>query len=349
MMRLLNAIRYSYSNSRIRAMKGRLLKENDFEHISKCGAIKEFMIFLENSAYRDDVYHLSSKPTPADMESMLWKNLLKTYLKVYSFAPRAIKKFFYERIRFYDILALKTLINLKAGEKVIPEGYEPLPITPELNEKFPRLLEAKSVDELVLNMGDTPYAIILKDLLEEYKESKLVMSLNLALDHHHLTRLWNLMKKLPDRDRITAKGLLGTEIDCTNIMTLLRTTGNGNNPDRFIIRHYHNLRPKTIEECMKCSKITEIVAKLSETEYGEILNARTHSYEESKSLLPFELGLERFILGQNRAVLVGDPFQIGTLLGFLKLKEVEIRNLQRIVVGISNGLQPEEIKDMIVS
>jgi len=347
MMRVLNAVRYSYPNSRIRAMKSSLLKESDFEHISECRNLKEFMVFLENSAYREDIYHIN-KPSLVDMESMLWKNLLNTLLKIYSFAPGATQKFLYERIGFYDISALKTLINLKGGEGIIPV-YEPLPITPRMNEKFPRLLEAKSVDELILNLEGTPYGDVLRESLEEHKRSKLTLPLNLALDQYHLTRLWNLMKKLPSEDRIIARNLLGAEIDCTNIMTLLRITSNGNNPDKFIIKHYYHLRPKTIEECMKCNNITEVLAKLSETEYGAILNAGIHSYNESKSLLSFELGFEKFILNRNRAVLSGDPFQIGTLLGFMKLKETEIRNLQRIIVGISNGLPSGEIKDMIIS
>jgi V/A-type H+-transporting ATPase subunit C len=158
------------------------------------------------------------------------------------------------------------------------------------------------------------------------------------------------VETLKGRDKEIAKQLIGIEIDAMNIMILLRTIHwRGKIDPDLIIPYFYHLSEKLVNECAKCDSLEDVITKLSKTPYGKILNQSLENYRQKRSLLSFELSLKKYCLEKNENFLRGDPFQIGTLLGYLKLKEVEIENLRAIAVGIENKLPEEEIEKLILT
>ena len=133
-----------------------------------------------------------------------------------------------------------------------------------------------------------------------------------------------------------------------NILTLLRTLGK-EQPEKYLLPCYYKLRKDYLERCLKSKTISELVGKLSESNYGKILTGALPEYEKTNSLLPFEIKLKRHVLERNKLALQGDPFHLGTLLGYLKLKELEVENLRIIAVGVFHGFAEEEITNLLVN
>jgi vacuolar-type H+-ATPase subunit C/Vma6 len=41
-------------------------------------------------------------------------------------------------------------------------------------------------------------------------------------------------------------------------------------------------------------------------------------------------------------------FTLGVLLGFIRIKEYELRNLRSIAVAVNNGLDPKDIMELVI-
>jgi V/A-type H+-transporting ATPase subunit C len=165
-----------------------------------------------------------------------------------------------------------------------------------------------------------------------------------VLDRYYFDTLWKRVKKLSGGDRKIAMEFVGVEIDSVNLLNVLRA---------------RKLRLKLTEELtvpveyrLKLSAITglnrveDIISAAGF--YNKILKDKIKQYEETTSLYVFEKALRSVLVERSRAAFTGLPFHIGVLLGFLKLKEVEIQNLKGIALGIDNGAAEADIKDVLV-
>lgn len=343
----MQALRYSYPNARIRGMKARLLSGKDFETALKSSSFKDYTLWLGNTSYKE-ILEGTKEAEIEKIEAHLWKNLMKENEKIFSMTPNSAKEFMELRLRGYEILALKNLINLKAAEEEGKDFYASFFTNKKIKQRAEKLKSTKDVSELIGLLADTEYGEILRAALEDYEKSKNPFHLTLALDNYYLGKLWKACEKLSSHDKIIARELIGLEIDMLNIMVALRTLGKENQEKYFLPCHYH-LKKENLERCLKSKTIHELIGKLSESKYGKILNDALADYEKEKSLLPLELALKRNILKKNKVALQGDPFHIGTLLGYLKLKETEIDNLRITTVSISHGLSGEEFSNLLVT
>ena len=365
-MGLIDAIRYSYPNARIRGMKSSLLSEKQINSAIKIPTIDEFIIFLENSPYKESLYLQQGKvENSRDVENILLINFIKTNKKVLSFAPSSVKEFLTEYFRRYEIQYIKNLIYYKSENKSENENafdlkffYEKDILSNEIYELSTKLKEAKNVEEIVFTLEITRYKF-LRNHLDEYKNSGSVLPLILSLNKYYFDQLRKKIENLPSKDKEIAKQIIGVEIDITNILTLLRKIEvkslNGNEEKKkikikkFLILPSYLLSERIIENSIKCNSVEDLITKLGETSYGKILSEKITEFQKTKSLLTFELTLEEYLLKRNKRLLEKDPFQIGILLGYLKLKENEIKNLRKIAIGIENKLNEEEINSLIIT
>lgn len=343
-MGLISAVRYSYPNARVRGMLGGLLSKKEIENASNSSSLEEFLIFLEGSSYKRAVYGVE-RVSARDLEIILWKDFIHSCRKVLGFTPNTAREFMEERVRYWDISLLRDTISGKiSGDKSSPLEF----ISPELNSIAYELERSNSVEELVIAMENTRYGKLLKGSLHGYRENTLANLFAFPLDLFHLENLWKKAEGLSGRDREIARILVGMEIDSLNIMIMLRTQRmEGLNP--VIIDHHYLLRRGVLEDGMKCSAVEEIIGKLSGTPYYSALNSGVQDFQETNSLFPFERALKILVMDKNRNALLGDPFHLGTLLGYLKLKEIEITNLRAILLGIENGLPQEDIREVMIA
>jgi vacuolar-type H+-ATPase subunit C/Vma6 len=83
--------------------------------------------------------------------------------------------------------------------------------------------------------------------------------------------------------------------------------------------------------------------------YTDVLLRVLPLYDTEKTLIPFEDALWRHFATVVRKTLKGYPINIGTIIGFLYLKELEIQNLCTIAVGKENNLPAEEISKLVLA
>jgi V/A-type H+-transporting ATPase subunit C len=72
-------------------------------------------------------------------------------------------------------------------------------------------------------------------------------------------------------------------------------------------------------------------------------------YEKTNSLLSLEKALDEFILRTGWDISMKHPFGIGPLMGFLSLKEVEMRNVRALAVAKEANLNHDDIRSLMVN
>ena len=76
--------------------------------------------------------------------------------------------------------------------------------------------------------------------------------------------------------------------------------------------------------------------------------AAEQSYRQDGQLSHFEVVFERSLARKSLHALRRSMMSIGTIVGFLFLKEEEMRNIQKIVRGKELGMPPEKIAEMLI-
>lgn len=72
-------------------------------------------------------------------------------------------------------------------------------------------------------------------------------------------------------------------------------------------------------------------------------------YERTHSLLSLEKALDESLLRTGWDISVKHPFGIAPLMGFLSLKEVEMRNVRALAVAKEANLNHDDIRSLMVT
>jgi len=343
---------YAYSNTRIRVMKSLLLKNSDLETLIRTKNLNDCLMSLRQTRYAE-IFSRLEKVTIHGIERLLDVDLMRTVDKIIRISPQSCVPFLNALSKRYEFEQIKLILNLKMGNLSrdnLSRG--------EIEERLAigemgHLSSYRHTQEFLSRLIDLPMEDIITLLRERYKgldgfmpESPDLLAVLIALDRYYFSELQNSIDSLKGADRKVASTLISMEIDTRNVMTILRSVTHGYDAKRFIIPG-HDPR---IDELGKHTPrdVTDAITKLSKTTYGPLLESAASSYIETNSLLQMELTLRRYLAKESKNLIRGYPFQLGFILGFLKLKELEVENLRAICVGVDKGLSPDEIRELLI-
>ena len=247
---------------------------------------------------------------------------------------------------------LKTVVIARATGVVTTEE---LPF-PSVDDFFGRrirgLREEDSVESVMKQLKD-PYRSILEEVFSEYKKSKRILILERALDDEIYGAIWNRMKMLGEEDRKIVRSIVGTEIDIANLMTLLRCKSEGIDEKEmrsffFPYNFALDLDAPSAKASVSANDVRSAIQMLPPSVYKDALTDALPEYAEENSLISFENALKKLFLSTIKHTSRGYPFNIGAIISFLYLKEIEIGNLCSITVCKENAIPPEEITRSII-
>ncbi len=331
---------YAYPNVRVMAMKGFLLKDMDIKALISSRDLEGYVALLEHTRYMENFSKLE-RIRIDDIEKALFVHLVNTNKIIQDMLPDKAAKFFAERSRKYEIELLKILINRSERTNLDYSSYYPL-LSRDIKRVITQIIESKDITDVVELLSKTEYGRFLEGVPVSGEQR---LSFITALDRYYLESLWSNIGGLPKIDGRVGRTIVGTEIDIINIMTILRAIKGNYDAEKFIIPVSYRLGD--VRGISGIGNISDFVSKLSNTVYGDILEKSLPKYEETNSLLSFELNLKNYLLQKSKELFAGYPFHIGIPLGFLIIKEMEVENLRAIAIGIDSGLPSNEIEGMI--
>jgi V/A-type H+-transporting ATPase subunit C len=167
-----------------------------------------------------------------------------------------------------------------------------------------------------------------------------------ALETHYYRQLPQLIKGFYKDDKLILD-LFKSEIDAKNIANIFRAKQAGLTEEetRQMVFESGNLSPASLEELIKAKDVEAGVNALRK-EY-DLLPA-LEAFKKDGSLIHFEVALEKGIAGQGLKALSRSILSLGSIIGFLFLKEEEVSNIRKIVRAKEYDLPQNKIKEMMV-
>jgi V/A-type H+-transporting ATPase subunit C len=331
-------------------LKGEEPKTVTSEHIDKMMTAPNLQDALATIRETDVGSYLEELPvrTFDYLDECLWDYLAQRirYVESFKFLPKEIPKISRAYVVKYDISNIKAALRgISGGKKssMIPVGI--IHDTTLLEE----LSNAENVDGIIQILIQCKLADYVP-ALEQYKtdksaKSKLLVEAN--LDSEYYKSILNMARQIKDGTFLTQA--FGLVIDLTNLQIALRAIIKGIGPDasEFVIAGGYRITDKAIRELLSL-KITDIPARLEDTQYQDIANEVSAHYDKTKSITAVDEIIDKHKFQMLKETLSPRVLSPLVVAWYLILKEVEIRNLRLVLKTIVDGVPVQEIKDYLV-
>jgi V/A-type H+-transporting ATPase subunit C len=337
---------YAYPNARVRARMGRLLSEKQLSEIIEADDLEEVKNYLrglpEYAKYVDQY----------PLEKALDAQLAETYDMLAKITPGGIKPIFKVLLQKWDITNIKSIIIAKEAGLSRNETADLLVPFGELNESMDKLLDTKSITDIITGLEGTAYARVLDDALPAYQNTGMILPLEASLDKYFLDNLLTASSNPEEESTRILHSYIGAQVDATNLSIILRSKVEGlkyEDINDYIIPKGYQIREWKLKDLMEAEDVGGVISSLEGTEYAQVLADSLAEYTKTGSVAPLEAALDQQIRKTAKTLSMKIPFGIGPIIGYLNKKDKEIRNLKVIArakreVGFPNS----QIKEMLI-
>lgn len=344
----------SYFNARLRGLRGRLIGGPQYSGFLKSLSVEDYISRLGETHY--GVYIEKARARLSDPPSIISRaladNLSDTLSLLWKASPEEARPLLKALISPWEAFGLKALI--RGIERGAP-FEELLDIAVPAGEFDRRTLSilasSKSVPDLIsfLDTWGSPYAIPLKEGLEEYLKKRSLLELEIRLDSHMpLSFLRSLRERSFDFSVI--REYLSLRIDILNIMTLVKTAGEGYSREGiagFFIEGGTHLGKDAFLGLTAFKAREEMLKGLSDAvKYRPFSNALKGADAEEPWLL--QEALEKALDERFHGTSIVYPLSIALAASYMGMKVREIKNLRLIARGKVFGIPEEEIRRLML-
>ncbi len=342
---------YGYSNSRVKAMESKLIKQDMLERMFAAKDTASIIAMLMQTSYKPYIEQFGGVAKMDKLiDSALSKSLGNETSKLMTIAPLVQKKVVRAVLGRWDIYNIKLVIEAKAtGRKfdsienyVIDSNYVGM-------KKVRDAMEEGSVDTAISKlMQNSAYQDILKEALNVYKKDGNIMAVNATIDRMYYTQLSNIIYRLVDVDP-WANGLVKMDIDMKNALMLIRAKRQEMKFEH--VKEYLAFNGRvSIEAWQKIydasRDLNSFLNNISVFDLKQAIGIYTGS--KNKSLLLFEIAMRNQIFAEAIKTLKHSVLSFGALIAYFYLKEIEVFSLRILIKGKTYGLSDDEVKRMII-
>lgn len=340
-----NVVKFSAVNSKVKAIKGKMLKENEYLDLLQAkGYENTLRVLKEKTRYGEILKDYDiEKLHRGELEVILQRNYAKDFSKfIYYFSGenRNVVKSLYLR---WEIEDLKIIIR---GKFI---GRDRETIERKLVGKsnlstidYDNLLAAKNLDDLFERLKETIYYDHIKNLIKDVKEQGL-FRIETELDLVYFLNLKKQRKKLDKENKDLISEVIGIEADLINLSWIYRGRQFYNIPPdelfNYIVYDWKKLSEDKLKALCYANSIDDFKSIISETPYGYI-------YENPDTTM-IETREREFQKNFFIKYLREGKMNFGSLIAYLVLYRIELKNIISIVEEKRYDMDIDECKKYI--
>lgn len=340
MLKSLN--KYSAVATKVRALKGKMLTEADWQKLCAMTSIQDVVAYLKaGPSWKTAMAQIRvAAPDTRELERALRLQIYSEYEKLYNFAPWDDRKFLLNIVYKAEYeLILSALRRMSTSRALPPDDI----ITDFFREHSKVDVDAISQSgdfgELMSAVKGSVFEDILRSLprkpdgLPDYSQA------SSALENSYYSMVYAYLAK-------GYKGLgkkvliesIGTQADLLNIVYILRMRrllGPSPRIPGLLIPVWYKLTSEFI---------TELASAPSDSDVRAILrNSRWKDYFENFETLGIERRYERALEDFCRKLITSPAPSLCIPHAYLTLKEIECRKLIRLIEAIKYGIDPHSV------
>ena len=343
-----NITPYLYMNARLKAKEGRLISKVQLEDMLSAHSLSEIVSLLEGTPYGSEMQGLMISNADI-LEEVLQKHRTNLYGEIMGMMPAKIRDVFSYLNRELEANTIKSILRDIHAQSPAEEMGQGIVATEEFHEDvLKRMYESQSIAELVPLLEGTTYEPLMEKL-PTYEQTKLLSGFESELDKIVLSETWKVISSRNDLSMI--HGYFSTRIDLMNLKILLRAKRDRLNWDAiesFLLPQgslYDQAKTGYGEE----EDIRGLINSLETRPFYAALVEVLPEYEKTSSLVSLEKVVDEFLLKMGWDIAVKNPFGAGPLMGFLSLKDAEMRNVRAIAIAKEAQLDHDTIRSLMVS
>lgn len=338
---------YSAVNVKAKALYGKLLDKADYEELASRRSVPEIAALLKKKeGYSELLSSLNEYEVHrGDLEKLLSTSLYDDYEKFSNFLSGKTRAFLREAFLKYEIQDIKTLLRVLATERSTQTVAESLIFLKNYSDlDYERLLRAKDIQELIQSLKGTQYYKALSHFIEK-PEERILFDLEMALDLHFFMNILKSIKvMLSGSSQRSISKSFGVELDLLNIMWIYKCKKLFKLPKEVTLNHvipswYHLRREQLIQmaECRDAEEFRDIVAK---TSYSDVFKSDRESM--------WETDIQNYLYRHYKLQFRRDFSNIGTMMAYIHLKAIDIKNIITLIEGVRYNLPREEINKLLI-
>jgi len=255
-------------------------------------------------------------------------------------------------IQRWDLFNVKTILRSKYAKSDPSElQMSLLPMGKLSQAHLQSLANAKDVKEVCdyLITWDVDYAKPLREGIKTYLEDNNLIRMELFLDRFYFEKGFYVALGEMSLERGSLRQILESEIDCTNILTVLRAlrSGNNGNTASFLILG-GRLTISLMKDLLKEKDPETVIERLIDSPYQDVMKGALPLYKEQKgNLTTIEKKFDELLLEKASRMYLQDPLGLGILIGYLWMKVSEVSNLKIIAHGVFYKMPPHYIRERL--
>ncbi len=340
-------LKYSGLSAKIGFMLGNLLKQDDYDTLMRKKTVQEVTGYLKDRTYYTHMLSEVDEHTihRGQLEKNLKASLIDDYIKLFQFMHGDVKKFLNFAVLRYEIEDLKILLrvfNTEHNTKVTRDSL--LFLQKYGTVDVEALAESENLAAFIQKLKGSVYYDVLLPFITNTQHLNLFM-IEMSLDMYFFSLIWKQKERLlKGKDKKIVSYSFGSEIDILNILWVYRCKKfyaiEKEMIYAYVIPYGNKLRKSDIKALVESKGEKEVQQVIGKTPYSSLFK-ETNSYYYEKRLAYYVHKMHKRFLRNNR-------FSIATMMAYLHLKEIEIRNIISLVEGIRYGLSYEQIADYVV-
>jgi V/A-type H+-transporting ATPase subunit C len=357
-MSLSNVQDYAYLNAKIHGKKSKFLSAKDYDRLYNAATSEDlYRLISSSNIVSDELSNLLLSNTDfssREIDQILIKDFQTKISIISRQLPQYTRKFVMEYEKRFFVDALKIILKAKHFNMATQEIQNLIVVpSPKHAAMVDQLIKLQSVNSIIEQTPIPEYRIALQEALSDYELEKSPLIFEMALYKAYYKKLWmsNYTIRLSDRNSVF--GIIGTEVDLINMLSIIRAKNLGMDPDlitKWLIPKNYKIPQQTIDAMKQVSSINQIDPIIRSIPLYRELAQQISEILESPDvpIEKLERKFKEFLIHKSIRMISSNPFQLGIFFGYMTLAQTEFSNIRAILIGKMAELSPEEIKDSII-
>lgn len=339
--------KYAAVNTKIRYLFSELLKKSDYKKLLEFSTYEESFNYLKNNTSYSKIIETDDVLEIEELERLFNKNLRKSLEKVNYYFSNENREFIHALFIRYEVENLKLLIRLLIRNESL-EGYLDKIYIPKIktNVDYDLLFNSSSIEEMIMNLSNTPYKRVLEQYIDE-EERRKIFYMEMTLDRHYFNNLTKTTQNLAKDDRKEVGELLGRNIDLLNIQWIYRGSKYYGLSSEELINYTLDggflLKYNFLKELCYASSIEEFKEKIKDSGYPKELVDNFNKNDEH-----IESEIEKYLFELFMKFRKKNRMNMVEFLVYIHSLEFEMRDLFIILESKRYGISEDVAKTFLV-
>lgn len=338
---------YSYEavSAKVRVMFGRRIMAEDYRNLLQKKSVPDIASYLaSHPAYREVMSGVNERfIRRSQLETLLRRHLLMETLRIFKQIEAKNRAFFEVVVAEREIeQILRIIMAVRIGKTEGIIFNVPQYMSHISKVRFDRLPTAKSMRDIVEALRGTPYAQVLEPFAAD---AQIVpIAVERALMTYYYSLFYDSIEKTVGGD--TRKALLkfvDSQIDVINITRIMRLKKHFDVPAEkipdYLLPFSGGIKKEKLDAMIKSEDIREVYDIIGSTRYRSLFSRhRIQNLDDYYLALSYDIALHA--IRMQPSILVP--------IAYLFIKEIEVKNLIRIIEGVRYQVSPALIRKNLV-